>query len=1154
MHAPAHETPPDATSTLPPDLPQQAVELAADLLAASHHHDTPASRAHAKKIAALLADPDAKSFTLDLTDRVLRSPSPRTAAHALHTILARHGTPKFLRPFERLLLHIANTAARFLPGIVVPQINAHLRRDTRTVVVPAAKKPLHKFLNSRKTNNFRTNLNLLGEAVLGEQEAAARLQQNLDTLADPKVSYLSVKLSSVFSQINLVAYENTLDQLQTRLRSLYRAALEHGNSQHGTPKFINLDMEEYRDLHLTFDTFTRTLAEPEFKNLHAGIVLQAYLPDAAGLQQKLTTWARGRVTDGGAPIKVRLVKGANLAMEKVDASLHRWPLATHATKLDTDANFKRMLEFACRPGNATAVNLGVASHNLFDIAYALLLRDHFGTADQVTFEMLTGMAEPHAAAVRDRASDLLLYAPAVHDHDFHAAIAYLVRRLDENTHPDNFLHDLFSLEPGNPAWISQRDRFLAACQHTQSVPTTPNRTQHRATEDPAPDPAFSPFENCPDTDFSLPANRTWIATARRPQPVTIPLVVAGETLHPDHTTAARNPSRPDETAYTYSLGDLTHIDRALTAAAEAQQAWWDQGPARRTRTLKRVAASIAKHRGETIAALTLDGAKAVPEADTEISEAVDFANYYARSLDDPALHDAVKYHALGTVLVCPPWNFPYAIPAGGCLAALAAGNAVVLKPAPEAVLSAWHLANHFWEAGVPRDLLQFLPVPDDDTGRALVTDHRVHAVVLTGAYATADLFRSWKPDLNLTAETSGKNALVITASADLDLAAKDLVHGAFGHAGQKCSATSLALLTPEVYRHPGFRNQLRDAAASLKSGPAGDPATTVTPLVQDPNPDLLRALTQLDPGEQWLLEPSQPDPENCPNLWSPGIKLGVQPGSWFQQTECFGPVLGLVEVRDLDHAINVQNSSALGLTGGIHSLDPDEITRWRDAVEVGNAYINRSTTGAIIQRQPFGGWKNSSVGLGTKAGGPDYVTTFARWIPDGFPASTEDPSDEINALVDELLPALLDDDQHHALHAAAGSDAYHWRHHFSLVSDPSQLHGESNVHHYLPRPRLVLYLPDPENDPFPAARLRIAATLTKTLFTLIGSPADLRPGDLLRTPRGCPTEMRDRANALNIHVANTPLHLNARHELLHLLRPQSISQTTHRYGNLPTRP
>jgi RHH-type proline utilization regulon transcriptional repressor/proline dehydrogenase/delta 1-pyrroline-5-carboxylate dehydrogenase len=249
-------------------------------------------------------------------------------------------------------------------------------------------------------------------------------------------------------------------------------------------------------------------------------------------------------------------------------------------------------------------------------------------------------------------------------------------------------------------------------------------------------------------------------------------------------------------------------------------------------------------------------------------------------------------------------------------------------------------------------------------------------VVLTGAYDTARMFLDWKPQLRLIAETSGKNALVITGGADVDLAIRDLVRSAFGHSGQKCSAASLAIIEASVHDDDRFLTRLADAVRSVRVGRPADLATMMGPLVQRPTGKLWRALTELDAGERWLVEPKQLDGGA---LWSPGVKLGVRPGSWFHRTECFGPVLGVMRARDLNDALALQNGTEFGLTGGLHSLDPDEIAHWTEHVEVGNAYVNRHTTGAIVQRQPFGGWKHSSLGPGAKTGGPNDVLRFVRF-------------------------------------------------------------------------------------------------------------------------------------------------------------------------------
>ena len=379
-----------------------------------------------------------------------------------------------------------------------------------------------------------------------------------------------------------------------------------------------------------------------------------------------------------------------------------------------------------------------------------------------------------------------------------------------------------------------------------------------------------------------------------------------------------------------------------------------------------------------------------------------------------------------------------------------AGNAVILKPAPETVLTAWLLAKACWEAGVPRDALQFITCVDDPVGSLLVSDARVDAVILTGATSTAQLFHRMRPELTLFAETGGKDTLIVTAMSDRDQAISDAVHSAFGHAGQKCSALSLLICEDEVLDDPTFLDRLRDAAQSLPVGSAWEPRTVIPPLIHPPTGALKRALTTLDGEERWLLEPTV-DPEN-PHLWTPGIKIGVAEGSFSHLTEFFGPVLSVMRAADLEDALRLANQTSYGLTGGLHSLDSREQERWKEAIDIGNGYINRRITGAIVQRQPFGGRKGSGFGPGAKAGGPNYTVQLMRVRSLGSPSRGRAPDDDLRRRW--LLPlwnALgVDGDERAALEAAAASDAHEMETYFSRVHDPTQIPGEDNLLRYQP--------------------------------------------------------------------------------------------------------
>lgn len=986
----AHQPRPDDERVR--DAVARARQLVADAL--RREHEAPRGvRARRARLARLVSDPDAAEFSLTLTDQVMRIGDDARAADRLARIVA-DGDLTGLGIGDRTMLRLGAWAAPRAPAAVMALARDRMRREAGEVILPAGDPAFARHVARRRADGVRVNVNVLGEAILGADEATRRLGAVRARLARPDVDYASVKISAVFPSVSALAFDDTVTAVAGALGPLYADATSHAPA-----KFVNLDMEEYRDLALTTAVFRRVLDEPRFVGLEAGIVLQAYLPDSHDEARALAEWARERRQRGGAAIKVRVVKGANLAMELVDAEMHGWTPAPYPCKEDVDASYKALLDLLLDPRYDGALRVGLASHNLFDVAWGLVLRDELaarGQASRLEFEMLEGMAPAQADAVRDRAGGLVMYAPVATRDDFPAAIAYLVRRLDENTAPQNFLAHLFTITPGNDVFAHEAERFEASVRGRDGVRTAPRRTQDRTAQVPATG-ADAPFANAPDTDFTRPANRAWItaALAAPPPPRDVPLLSA------------------------------TDVDAAVAAGRAAHERWWSLPASERTRLLTAVGDAAEARRGEIIAAMAHETGKTVPEGDPEVSEGVDMARYYARE----HARLAARSGAAGAVMtprrlvvVAPPWNFPFAIPMGGVMAALAAGGAAILKPAPEAIATGRLVAACCDDAGLPPGLVTWLPCPDGDVGRRLVTHPDVDAVILTGALETARRFLQWRPGMRLHGETSGKNAMVITATADLDLAVRDLVRSAFGHQGQKCSAASLAIVEATLYDDPRFRERLRDATCTLRVGPATHLATDMGPLVAPPGDALMRALTRLDPGEEWLVEPHPVDGD--PALWSPGVRLGVRAGAWFHRTECFGPVLGVMRATSLDHAIALQNAVAFGLTAGLHSLDPGEIARWSRRVEAGNLYVNRTTTGAIVRRQPFGGWKRSAVGPTAKAGGPNYVARLADWHDDGHVP----------------LPA-----------AAAAFDA--WMAEVGTCAhDPSGLVAETNAFRYRPLP------------------------------------------------------------------------------------------------------
>ncbi|HSP28608.1 MAG TPA: bifunctional proline dehydrogenase/L-glutamate gamma-semialdehyde dehydrogenase, partial [Ilumatobacteraceae bacterium] len=877
------------------------------------------TRRRRRRLHTIVREPKAAEFTVQLTDEIPRIADRTLAGRRFGRLVATADLSGF-GVTDRLALRVGGALAPRLPHLVMPLVERRLRDEASDVVLPADDPGLGRHLAMRRDEGMRPNVNVLGEAIVGDGEAAERLDMVIERLRRHDVDYVSVKISAICAGISTLAFSDTVDRVVERLLVVYREAAACDPAV-----FVNLDMEEYRDLELTVAAFRQALEDPTVAGLDAGIVLQAYLPDVRGVARELGDWATHRFARGGGRTRVRLVKGANLAMETVEAELRGWELATYADKPAVDANYKAVLDVLTDPAFDDAVDVGVGSHNLFDVAWALGLRAEMvadGRRVRIGVEMLEGMAPSQSKVVSADADGLRLYTPVVEHGDFPAALAYLVRRLDENTTPQNFLAQLFDLADDPVRFAREAERFTSAVRGRHTVDDRPRRRQDRS-EPPAPTPIHTPFANATDTDWTLPANRSWIAAHLQ--------------VGADDADATALGERPIGRA---------EVDRAVDVARTAQHDWWTVGPDERADILHRVGDVLERRRGAILSTMAHEAGKTVGEGDPEVSEAVDFARYYASEARRLSTVDGADGQPLGTVVVAPPWNFPLAIAAGGVLAALAAGSTVILKPAPQSVRTAALVADACWEAGVPRETLQFLPAPDGDVGRHLVTHHDVDAVVLTGAYATAAMFHDWRPALRLHAETSGKNAIVVTATADIDLAVADIVRSAFGHAGQKCSAASLAIVDARLCDDPAFLERLRDAAATLRVGQAIDLATDVGPLIEAPGAALERALTTLDAGETWLLEPECRSADR--RSWTPGIRVGVQPENWFARTECFGPVLGVIRTTGLDDAIRIQNASDYGLTAGLHSLDPDEISQWLDEVEAGNLYVNRGITGAIV--------------------------------------------------------------------------------------------------------------------------------------------------------------------------------------------------------------
>jgi len=1112
---------------------------------------TEAERREQHKYAVMVQRPQDKKFLVKMLDESSQIRDRRILAKRIKTLLDQYGVPEFLNKRDSFLFRMYQAFGHHFDFIAIPIIKKRLRMDTSQVIINEARPQLTKHLATRAKEKIGQNVNLLGEVVLGNGEADHRYHHYLEALESPDINYISVKISGIYAQTHALNYEESFPELVSRMSALYQKAIDFpytDEEEVRRSKFINLDMEEYKDTHFTLRLFKTVLSLPQFKNYSAGIVVQAYLPDAYDFQTELIEFAKARVAEGGAPIKMRLVKGCNLEMETVISSLRGWPNPIRPSKEEVDANYLHLLERALMPENARVLHLGVASHNLFSIAYAYLLAQKYGTDEYMTFEMLEGMANHLWRAQSMLGNRVILYTPVVKNEHFLNAVSYLVRRMDENTAPDNFLTHSFNLRPNTREWDFLSKQFEDAYAIKDQLSHVSPRTQNRNLPY-TPVPPADVLKNEPDTDFDLPQNQEWVRSIfskwkkdGTDQPEIIPLQIGAETVVCESRYPYTDRCQDDEVCICeMSQADSAQVEKII-GIAEADPAGWRKTTLEeRHRIMYEAANRLADMRGDLIGCMCAVTGKIVIEGDVEVSEAVDYARFYTTAMKKFAALDDVEMKPKGTILVISPWNFPCAIPVGGIVAGLAGGNTVILKPATVAAPVAWMFAKAFWDAGVPKEALQVI-ITRREALKVLTTAPAIRHIILTGGTDTAQNIAKANPTTPLSAETGGKNVIILTASGDRDHAIMNIVTSAFGNAGQKCSACSLLLVERSVYEDENFRSKLKDAATSLKTGSVWNAGNIVGPMITNKNDKLLQAFN-LEPGESWLVPPHFIDRKEY--ILAPTVKWGVKPESFSFRTELFGPLLSVACIENLEEGIKLVNGLDYGLTSGLQSLDEKEQKLWKNSVMAGNLYINRGITGAIVNRQPFGGMKLSAFGGGIKAGGPNYCTCFLE-ITDKPDSRTDYRQSYAKAYQEE----------------------------FSKPRDVNRLYGEQNLFRYLPLKNMILRL-FPKDTDEEATMIAHAARICGTPLTISFGPTDDRSSRLAglgctlrkesledflkklpeyKRVRTCspdiPDVMYERAAETNKYIATAPPVKQGRIELIHYIKEQSIAFEYHRYGSI----
>ena len=903
--------------------------------------------------------------------------------------LIRH-LEEYLNPGSGVLWRLSSSA--YSASLIAALVRTALSRVSRQFIGGKDCEQVKSTILGLRRRRLGSSLDLLGEAVVTEREAdhyqaayirlitnlAPRLAREpelplLDRFDGQPVPrlHLSIKLTSLYSQASPVNVKASVNTIAGRLRPVLRCARQNG-------AFVCIDMEQYEYKEIVLETFSKVLMEEDFRDwTDIGIAMQAYLRETPGDIAKLIEWVGRR----GAPVTVRLVRGAYWDYETIVARQHGWEIPVWTAKAETDRCYEQCLQdlFSAYP----RVRLAVATHNVRSIACAMVLAGDRGLrTDQFEFQMLYGMGAGLQHAIATKNYCLRVYVPFGEPIP---GMAYLVRRLLENsTGQAQLLGKLSGIQPSaNQPLVFGPKRAGSASTGRQS-PTVLYPGKHDSA---------SVFVNEPFRRFIIPRERLEFRAAIEQARTRMGRLYA---THIDRVSLDRptfinsvNPANPSEIVGRVRVAAKEHVDQAVRNAREAFSGWSSFPVTRRVEIMRR-AASILRNKRDHFATLeVLEAGKSWYEADANVTEAIDFLEFYSQEalsltppeqMNVPGEENLWAYIPLGAGVVIAPWNFPLAILAGMVSATLVSGNTVILKPSSVTPIIAAEFVDLLYESGVPRSVLQFLPGPGSSIGRLLAEHRNIHFVTFTGSVeigaSLVETVSRQRPGQDhvkrITAEMGGKNAIILDSDADPDEALRGVINSAFGYQGQKCSACSRLIIVGNQYRP--FIERLVYAAKSLKIGLPEDPSVQIGPVISAAAMKRIREVIRQSRKIARLELAIHPPDSLSGYFVGPTIFSDVPRDSRLFREEVFGPVLAVLSADNLDHALKLANDSNYALTGGFYSRSPSNIERVKKDFQVGNLYINRGTTGALVGRQPFGGFRMS--GFGSKAGGRNYLLQF----------------------------------------------------------------------------------------------------------------------------------------------------------------------------------
>lgn len=885
----------------------------------------------------------------------------------------------------------------FLARVVAPLVRRNIKSMAHTFIAgETLDESLHTF-KKLHNNNLACSIDLLGEAVISKKEAdnftesykkaiveIANATKHWNTPQYPETDRIgkiaranvSIKLSALYEHVNTTAHNHTVEELCKRYRALLDVAMEHN-------VYIHIDTEQYNLLPVTLDVFETVLMEEKYKKYpHVGIVCQAYLKDSEALLHHLIRFATKR----GTPFSIRLVKGAYWDYEQAMAEQKNWPCPVFSIKEDTDANFEKLINILIKA--YPKIRPCIGSHNARSLAVAIeaIQRYNLQIAD-VEFQMLYGMADNFRNALRSMGYRVRQYCPI---GEFIPGMSYLVRRLLENTANQSFLK-LHNKQKETADTLLKEPKFSKV----------------------SPQP-YSGFLNHPLKDFSIEEERLNAENAIKKysfnKPATVTPFINGKKVQVKESIMINCPWQNDKIISEVKLATTQEAELAISSANKAFNNWRDMGAIKRAEILKKAAKIANKRWSELFAAQVYEASKDWNHADADIAEGIDFINYYAEQA--PLINKNYQpqskwgeinktiYEPRGVITVIAPWNFPFAISAGMTSAALAAGNTVIYKPAEQTSYTGQLLNEIYQEAGIPKGVFNFVSGKGEEIGKFLVEHKDIAGVAFTGSrevgleiYKNAAIVQKGQNHLKkCVIEMGGKNALIIDSDADLDEAVPATVSSAFAFQGQKCSACSRVIVIGSAYEP--FIKRIKDMVESLQVGNPTNPANDINAVIDNEAYQKIHKYIDIGKKDGELLAKANISKLEDGHFITPHVFINLKEGSKLTTDEVFGPVLSIYQADTVEQAVEMAMDSEYALTGGAFSRNPQTLDYIKQHFKVGNLYINRGTTGALVSRQPFGGAALS--GTGTKSGGADYLLNFleARTITENTMRRGFAPKDE----------------------------------------------------------------------------------------------------------------------------------------------------------------